>query len=165
MEYTFRNGETLRVDYNNGELRINNGRFISKDTADALKRYTRGSEYKAIREAQQQGVYNPMAEQLESLIANSPAFKGDIYRGIKTTDKFYIGQTIDMRGVSSWSESLEVAQQYAGKGGVVFHTKDIGVAISSASAKEHEQEVLVSSMQRWMVTDITKDKYTYIELQ
>lgn len=167
MEYTFRNGDYLRVDYD-GEIHIrgNDGKFISNEVGEAIKKYTRGSKYKEIREAQQNGESEPLGETLEHYIHTSRAFQGDLYRGINTNDTYYIGQVIDMRGTSSWSESIDIAKEYSkgDKKRVVFHTRDIGVAISMASSKEREQEVLVSKEERFVVKSIVEDEYIFIEL-
>lgn len=155
--------------------------FKAKEYADAIYSYTL-SDSGAIREYQQGGeasVYIRTIERdIEDYIAKAPKWNGgETVRGIRLTDdellEYSVGSIHDMRGTSSWSSEIVIAQEFADHEGdqkekgktnaVIFHspTQHNGTSIRHLSHYPNEggeNEVIVSKQSRYKVVRRSKDK-------
>jgi len=117
-------------------------------------------------------------DSIESLFEFYPIYIGDddstIYRGIGLDSKdgwssekvlsiFKPGNTVDMKGLSSWSSNSNVADDFLAYPrtsperyfGIVFECKNkSGVSVEALSSSTEEWEVLHSSRSRWKVLDL-----------
>jgi len=150
-----------------------------EDVQEAIVDWS-GGGYRAIR-AIQRGEEHPdawsmtaeHARILDRYIDAAPKWNGGyLYRGtsIDQLDKvqkaFSNGQTISMGGLSSWTDSREVANKFIGgttNSGIVFvtATKSVknGVSIDGF-ARRGEGEVLMSSKARFKIQRIQKTTQT-----
>lgn len=154
---------------------------IDKATAD---RYVDGMESflgtdswdlrKAIYNNDTKSEYYEKAVAVEDFIENSPKWAGGtVYRGIGVPEDFDVSQykkgaVIDMMGMSSWSSSKSVANNFAvGNKEVVFVNNSKksknGTSVKRLSDYKGEEEVLFSNKARWKVdSQETKGKLTYV---
>lgn len=117
---------------------------------------------------------------ISKFIDSNPEFQfsgGDIYRGMSTTKEFVTsvkkGDSIDMRGVSSWSSDKSQAESFTtaslvkdGNEPVVFVNKQKSKEGTMIFPFSYQNEVLLSGNKKCTVTDITnKDGVTYIDVE
>jgi hypothetical protein len=171
------------------KLSESSGKKISKkqaeDMSDAAYHWS-GGAYGDIRDASQDPKNatkesKKRLKDLESLIDASPKWNGGtVYRGVylptDVVSGYHIGETIDMKGPSSWSSEKSVAEKFSKapsyKSGtsVVYSvpTAKKGTSIKHLSNMPFEDEVLVSSLAQYRIKDIKKGKGkkpTMIELE
>lgn len=106
------------------DVRNGSGREISPERAEALFAGIHdfsGEEYSIIREAYN----NPHATQsdidslnaVDEYIRSAPKWEGEVYRGInvsrRTANEILSADTVDMRGPSSWSSEMNVAERFS----------------------------------------------------
>ena len=159
-------------------------KYSKEEQIEAVKGYTYG-DYGYIRQLQcgdksnmtQKMVeeFTKKGEALEQYISESPRYKGDIYRGINVdrNTQFKVGQTIDMRGTSSWSQDKWEAEDFAGlhvntswhnalhgnktERPVVFEMKKAPkkcADVNDISSNYGELEVIVSKDTRFKITKV-----------
>lgn len=162
-----------KAEYIQSELGVSPQR--AQEYADALDAYS-DNKYSEIR-AFQQGEHVKDAERirkisddLEDYIKKAPRWNGgETFRGVGLTDEqlaaYTIGSEHDMLGVSSWSNDISVAKDFAGndfgkRRAVIFHSKTQhkGTAIRHLVEEEHhdENEVLVSKESKYRVKKIER---------
>lgn len=125
---------------------------------DSVNNYS-GSMYKQIRDQnnKSQNVVE-LRENIEEFIKISPKYEKETYRGlsfsddesyndfIKSLDK---GAKIEMNGISSWTSSKKVAEEFANQSKhkvmLVNRTVKEGVSIKNISKWKGEEEVLFGS--------------------
>lgn len=118
--------------------------------------------YGKIRAAQTGKTNDPesvaQAEAIEEFIENAPKYTGELYRGIATDEPldFKNGQVIDMRGLSSWTTSEDMAEEFASWGAenkYFFVTEGLSMAadISQKTMNPGEGEVLVSGKAKFKI--------------
>ena len=167
----------------NYQLAIANG--VSADEAreqvDAIEAYS-GSDYRAIRKAQYEGLTDwdeyKKAQAIENFIAQSPVWAGgELYRGVKldpaAVSQLKVGGRIDMKGMSSWSSDETTARSFSNASGnkqsVIFRTKGTkqGASITHLSNYgKDESEVLISGKATWTIKKITvSGSRTYIDVE
>lgn len=141
---------------------------LTSEQQNAMNKWTTIKSHD-IRKSQQDGKPSADAEALESLISDSPKwFGGETYRGLNSVDSKTLkalttkGASIDMRGLSSWSTSKDVASDFAyskSSPGIVFVAKaqPQGTSVRGYSSHPHENEVLVSSKAKYTVENATYD--------
>lgn len=152
----------------------------AKEIYKALTDYTLLG-YAKIRHAQRGEIddveYKRKADVLEKFIERSPQWRGgELYRGVKTEAAEYEnlrpGVKINMKGISSWSSSKEIADDFATRGDnqykVMFHVDNPGKAtsISHLSQVLNEYEVLVSNSNQYRITKTENEngiKHVWIE--
>lgn len=159
-------------------------RYSKEEQIEAVKGYTYG-DYGYIRQLQcgdKSNMTEKMVEEftkkgeaLEQHISESPKYKGAIYRGINVdrNTQFKEGQTIDMRGTSSWSQDKWEAEDFAGlhvntswhnalhgnktERAVVFEMKKAPkkcADVNDISSNYGELEVIVSKDTRFKITKV-----------
>lgn len=142
----------------------------ARSMIQAVESYS-GSGYGSIRRAQYNNEVGTTAyekaEQIESYIEKSPKWGGgELYRGINVSssvaDQLEAGAVIDMRGMSSWSTSRSVADDFASGGQqcVIFKSAKTnkGASITHLSHfGTSEQEVLVSGKATWTIQSVSYD--------
>lgn len=117
---------------------------------------------------------------LDQYIRHSPKWVGSIYRGISVSaaeaENIALSTTIDMKGPSSWSNEMPVAESFAAtKDGdvcILFILKEnkSGVSIAHISPYEiKESEILAPSGTKYQVNNITESvvngkKWMYVFL-
>lgn len=136
-------------------------------TREAIDRWS-GSAYTFIR-AVQQGEnksenFRVMGNRLERFIDRAPKWDGKMtYRGIKMNaselKKMKVGDTIDMKGTSSWSSTYRIAEGFSNQK-VVFAspTQKHGTSIRFHSGFDKENEVLVSKRSSYRIKRFSKMK-------
>lgn len=129
---------------------------------------------KAIYNNDTKSEYYEKAVAVEDFIENSPKWAGGtVYRGIGVPEDFDVSQykkgaVIDMMGMSSWSSSKSVADNFAvGEKEVVFVNNSKksknGTSVKRLSDYKGEEEVLFSNKARWKVdSQEAKGKLTYV---
>ena len=155
---------------------------IDKATAD---RYVDGMEAflgtnswelrQAIYNNDTKSEYYENAVAVEDFIKNSPKWAGGtVYRGIGVPEDFDLSQykkgaVIDMMGMSSWSSSISVANNFSAgnKKKVIFVNNSKksknGTSVKRLSNYKMEQEVLFSNKARWKVdSQETVGNKTYV---
>lgn len=154
--------------------------FKAKEYADAIYSYTLTTSG-AIRKYQQGGEASArirkIERDIEEYIAKAPKWNGgETVRGIGLTDdelsEYSVGSIHDMRGTSSWSSEIIIAQDFADWEGdrkekgktnaVIFHspTQHNGTSIRHLSRypdEDGENEVIVSKQSRYKVVRLSKD--------
>lgn len=133
---------------------------------DSVNQYS-GSMYKQIRNQnnKSQNVVE-LRENIEEYIKISPKYEQETYRGlsfndddsynnfIKSLDK---GAKIEMNGISSWTSSKKVAEEFANqsKHKVMLVNRNVkeGVSIKNISKWKGEEEVLFSSSANFKYVD------------
>lgn len=159
-------------------------KYSKEEQIEAVKGFTYG-DYGYIRQLQCGDKSNmtkktieemtKKGEALEQYITESPKYKGAIYRGINVdrSTQFKVGQTIDMRGTSSWSQDKWEAEDFAGlhvntswhnalhghktERPVVFEMKKAPkkcADVNDISSNYGELEVIVSKDTRFKVTAV-----------
>lgn len=159
-------------------------KYNKEEQIEAVKGYTYG-DYGYIRQLQcgdKSNMTEKMVEEftkkgeaLEQYISESPKYKGAIYRGINVdrNTQFKEGQTIDMRGTSSWSQDKWEAEDFAGlhvntswhnalhghktERAVVFEMKKAPkncADVNDISSNYGELEVIVSKDTRFKITKV-----------
>ena len=152
----------------------------AREQAIALADYS-GSDYRAIRKAQYEGLTDwdeyAKAQAIENFIAQSPVWAGgELYRGVKldaaSVNHLKVGGRIDMKGMSSWSSDEITANSFSNsstKERVIFRTKGTkqGTSITHLSSfGKGESEVLISGKATWTIKKITKSGgRTYIDVE
>lgn len=151
----------------------------AKEIYSAFDDYT-GNLYEAIRnEKINYDWAKKDRELLENYIEKSPAFDGIIYRGINLNDvdgeKYLnthkVGDIIDMGGISSWTGDKKRANKFASKKGlnykIIFESDNkSGVGIQHLSTYDQEDEVMVSSKQKYKIKSIKKQgNYHIVSLE
>jgi len=133
-----------------------------RDIRSALNHYT-CDNYGDIRNAQMGK--NPdssdkrKAQLIEQYISKAPKYDEPIFRGMVLPEtinsKLKSGQRINMKGVSSWSSTGKVAEQF---GNTIFVTSNVSraVAISAFSHIKSEREVIVSSKSSFIIRSIKR---------
>jgi hypothetical protein len=143
---------------------------LSAEEGESISRYTKGFDTDI-----RNGKLPKDADNLESFIAKSPKFEGEIHRGVivaaNTIPK--VGQQIDMgpHSASSWSSEKSSARGFATdsqrirkltresgqpSAAVVFSVKKAnGASINHLSEVPGEREVLVSKKSQFKVISIT----------
>lgn len=118
--------------------------------------------------------YYEKAVAVEDFIKNSPKWAGGtVYRGIAVPEDFDVSQykkgaVIDMRGMSSWTSSPDIADNFAtGNKRVIFINEGKksknGTSVKRLSDYKTEEEVLFSNKARWKVdSQETKGIRTYV---
>lgn len=154
--------------------------FKAKEYADAIYSYTLSTSG-AMRKYQQGGeasaYIRKIERDIEEYIAKAPKWNGgETVRGIGLTDdelsEYSVGSIHDMRGTSSWSSEIIIAQEFADWEGakkekgktnaVIFHspTQHNGTSIrhlSNYPNEDGENEVIVSKQSRYKVVRRSKD--------
>ena len=132
-----------------------------------------GTDYKDIRKFQQKGPppdKSKESEALDEFVKKSPKWDGGtLYRGISLFNKKELdeiledckaGKPLSQKGSSSWSSSMDTANNFASGGTyeVVFKTKgkQNGTSIRHFSKFWSEQEVLMNSKAKWKPTNVTQ---------
>ena len=117
---------------------------------------------------------------IDNFIANSPKFEGGpLYRGLTLSrndlNSIGVGNEFDMGSVSSWSDSKNVAVDFASRSRretekVVFvapHT-NVGASIAGVSKYTEQREVLIPRTARWQVERVERarrnEAITYVYL-
>ncbi len=106
---------------------------------------------------------------MEDFIEKSPKWskKEPIYRGIEMNEKnlrnMKAGNTVDMKGISSWSSSFDTAKAFTGEGDgkpVVFKLSKTNkaTAVAHLSNYPHEKEVLMSGRSKMVIKEIKEQK-------
>ena len=154
---------------------------IDKATADryvgGLNAFT-GSDYWDMRRAiytnNFMSEYYEKAVAVEDFIKASPKWAGGtVYRGIHVDEGFDVskykkGAVIDMMGMSSWTSSSEVAEDFAAGGKHIIFVNTSkksknGTSVKRLSKFKTEQEVLFSNEARWKVdSQETQGHTTYV---
>lgn len=142
------------------------GKFSKEEQIGAIKSWSDGA-YGNIRRAQTGKSDDPTAKKqadaIEEYISQSGGVSGYLARGIATEKPmdFKAGQIIDMKGVSSWSKSDEVADEFTQNEANAYLFVADGVKraadISMHAMNPGEQEVLVSSKAKFKITDVQYD--------
>ena len=129
---------------------------------------------KAIYNNDTKSEYYEKAVAVEDFIENSPKWAGGtVYRGIAVPEDFDVSQykkgaVIDMRGMSSWTSSPDIADLFAtGNKRVIFINEGKksknGTSVKRLSDYKIEEEVLFSNKARWKVdSQETKGIRTYV---
>ena len=129
---------------------------------------------KAIYNNDTNSKYYEKAVAVEDFIKNSPKWAGGtVYRGIAVPEDFDVSQykkgaVIDMRGMSSWTSSPDIADLFAtGNKRVIFINEGKksknGTSVKRLSDYKIEEEVLFSNKARWKVdSQETKGIRTYV---
>ena len=129
---------------------------------------------KAIYNNDTNSKYYEKAVAVEDFIKNSPKWAGGtVYRGIAVPEDFDVSQykkgaVIDMRGMSSWTSSPDIADLFAtGNKRVIFINEGKksknGPSVKRLSDYKIEEEVLFSNKARWKVdSQETKGIRTYV---
>lgn len=129
---------------------------------------------KAIYNNDTKSEYYEKAVAVEDFIENSLKWAGGtVYRGIAVPEDFDVSQykkgaVIDMRGMSSWTSSQRVADNFAtGNKRVIFINEGKksknGTSVKRLSDYKTEEEVLFSNKARWKVdSQETKGIRTYV---
>ena len=147
------------------------GKYTQEERVAAIKDWADGS-FGSIRKAQTGTLRasgeeikrrREQAEALEEFIADEPAYKGYLCRGISTESEidFKVGDKIDMNGISSWSKSEDVADEFAREHehSYFFATENLSRAadISKHAMNPGEAEVLVSSKTKFQIKNVEYD--------
>ena len=169
-------------------------KYTAEQIRDAYEKYT-SSWYKDIRRAQMgerivatrrvwtghgftneavtkdyTDMYKGLANAIEQDLRDS-SYTGTLYRAIGVDDTvlktFKVGETINQRGISSWSTSESATTQFQGKGNTVVFVSSGPVQrakdISGMSLGIGEQEVLQSGKNQQVITDVQKrGNITYV---
>lgn len=160
---------------------------VDEQTAEKMREAARsftGSGYTSIRHAETGTLhtspeslqsYREQADHLEAYLQLAPKWAGGTtYRGLRNTKGAdgvpKVGETISMRGTSSWSTSKETAKSFSSKGWdgekliFVSETQRRGSSITGLSKfGTSESEVLVSMHSSYRVDKLTKrGSYTYV---
>lgn len=138
------------------------------------------SDFRQVRESQQQGSPSPQAEAVESYIASAPTWNGGkLYRGISVSSSeaskiiadAESGKPFDQRGTSSWTSTSSVGKDYtssetASRGNVkiLYRTPGTsqGTSIQHLSKHPDENEVIISKNAQWVATSVKKQGSIYI---
>ena len=137
-----------------------------------------GDEYKQLREDQRHNKINKQDQIIEDYIDKAPKFEESIYRGIVVKDniKFTVGNTLDMKGTSSWTSDEKKTNTFLTLSNedrrnrltnqVVFKVENPikAVSIKHMSSFPEEKEVLVSKKAKFVVSKIEKIKIPSIGL-
>lgn len=142
----------------------------AEQTYNAIKHYTKAG-FRAIRDGRA-----PREEKLiEDFIERHPKYDGKIWRGIAVDDENIIknlyssyesGDTINMKGISSWSSAESIAHDFTknrqGKFKIVFELENqSGVGIDHLSEWQGEEEVIQSGKIQYKVIDIISQNGKY----
>lgn len=170
----FKDAKTLEDQINliKADLEKSSGKKLTyketKEMYDAIYQYT-GIEYSTIRQAfvdKKPPESYQQAMAIEKYLQLSPKWGGgELYRGIKLDyeqiSQFKVGQTITMKGPSSWTSRRSLAENFTGGSdvlGVVFvlpkTTK--GASIKHLSDFPNEDEVLISGKAKYKIKKITE---------
>ena len=135
-----------------------------------------GSSYGDIRKAAYEGETGTwaakQAEAIENFIQQSPKWAGgELYRGISLAPEAVAqlkqGAVIDMRGMSSWSTSKTVAENFAGN--VIFKTPGTKKGTSITHLSQFglgEKEVLISGKATWKIQKVEQSgNYTVVTVK
>ena len=118
--------------------------------------------------------YYKKAVAVEDFIENSPKWAGGtVYRGISVPEGFDVSQykkgaVIDMMGMSSWSSSIQIANNFSvGSKRIIFindsKKSKNGTSVKRLSDYKSEEEVLFSNKARWKVdSQETEGNKTYV---
>ena len=142
------------------------GKYTKEEQISAIADWSDGG-YAKIRRAQRgesdDETRKAQAEAIEEFIEQAPAYTGDLYRGISTEKpvNFKVGQEISMNGVSSWSKSEDIADEFSrfDDYSTCFVTKGLTRAadVSMHTMNPGEEEVLVSVKTNFKVTQVEFD--------
>jgi len=133
---------------------------------DSILYYT-GDDYTAIRATQSRQIQDEksskMGNSIEEYIDKAPKYTKEIYRGCFkggpedefTIPEFKVGDEIDMKGTSSWSNIEEIGKEF---GSIVFVSSNTpkATAIAHLSYRPKESEVLVSKDTKFKVEKIER---------
>ena len=136
----------------------------AEQVANSISSYT-GDDYGSIRDAQSKGIQEGWEAQdgrnIENYIDKAPKYTKEIYRGIQNdafkeeiiSGKIKVGDTIDMRGTSSWSSDPSSSSKF---GNIIFISSDTpkATAIAHLSGRTSEKEVLVSKDTKFNISKI-----------
>jgi SPP1 gp7 family putative phage head morphogenesis protein len=152
----------------------------------AVNKYTNGYD-SAIRTYQATGKVvksgaDKYSDLLEKYIYDSPKFDSEIYRGVRFSSsddiaKFKLGQSIDMKGLSSWSSDYSISKDFAinptgvemeideklafykTNNPVIFKLRktNSGASIKHLSHYAEENEVVVSKDAKFKIVDIVTE--------
>lgn len=154
----------------------------AKDIRDSVREYST-ENFSDMRQAFMRRKFGetPMDEDHDLLVAYdhaqeyvkvAPTYKGqgaELYRGIKNDGKDYAQYLLslepknqfDLERASSFSSTIECADEYAGDGGIMLHIKDTNirnaVSIKGISASPEEDEVLVGD-RIWQVVKVADEE-------
>lgn len=120
--------------------------------------------------------YSFLGRVIESAVESSPKNSTPLYRGLKVKDSnsflnnLKVGDKLDMEGkCSSWSSNSSIADEYAGKNGVVLSIKKGKVKaldVNTDSQYLEDMEKIISGKITPTVASINKkDGHTVIELE
>lgn len=136
------------------------GTYTQEEQIAALTDWSDGG-YGEIRRAQTGAIDDAerraQAEAIEEYIEQQPPYTGDLYRGIATDEPvhFRVGQTISMNGLSSWTKSEEIADEFTqfDTYAYCFVTQGLTRAadVSKHMMNPGEQEVLVSAKTKFRI--------------
>lgn len=165
-----------KVNVLRADLEKSSGKKVSEKAARemyiTINNYT-GTSYSTIRRAfvdKKPPESYQQAMALEKYIRLSPKWGGgELYRGIKLDyeqmSQFKVGQTLTMKGPSSWSSRRSLAEDFTGGLnvlGVVFVLPKTtrGASVKHLSEFPSEDEVLVSGKAKFKIKKITETVIT-----
>lgn len=172
-----------KIGYVQKELGVSYER--AQEYVDAIDAYADDNRYSAIRAFQQgQSVENQeeiskISRDIEDYIKKAPRWNGgETFRGVGLSDKelqkFTVNSEHNMKGVSSWSNEITIAEDFANEYksygyAVIFHspTQNKGTAIRHLSkypGSSGENEVLASKESKYKVLKREPDAHNRIHI-
>jgi SPP1 gp7 family putative phage head morphogenesis protein len=152
---------------------------VEKDRAEQIYNSVRdysGNDYGNIRRHFYDEItdskYWEKALDIEEFIRKMPKYKSgnkSLYRGFATSEgrlaEFEVGKPIDMKGMNSWSSSLEVAEGFSSarhrkKMSVIIQVQGLegGVSLKHMSMHQSEDEVISTGMSHFVIEELSKDE-------
>ena len=142
---------------------------ITEEMEEAVRYFTLDG-HTAIRHGENEEARNA----IENFIAISPAYEGEIYRGINLDGRkarefeaqLQEGATIEMGGISSWTSDYNVASDFSRSGNLshkilfTIEKNKTGVDISELSANWSEREVIMSGKVKYKIKKVQVEDYS-----
>jgi hypothetical protein len=143
----------------------------ARESMAAIYTYTMASD--TIRESDKTNPKDPEVQAIYKFLQKAPKYKGEVYRGVKLPDqdsfnqfidRFQVGKTNELKAMSSFSSSLDVAKRFSKKGQgkypVVIYvaSNHSGTSIKKLSNYPNENEVLVPKGAKYRTLKIENNK-------
>lgn len=146
--------------------------YTHEEHLKAIRLWANTEEYKSIRSNSE--VASHWVDVLEDYISQSPPVTQNLYRGIAVPEdvlhSLSVGETIDMRGISSWSVRKGIAQSFMRNSKDELHPTQVFFILDGGSenaaklptkaaggGKFDEGEVLVSGHIRFKIISIKRE--------
>lgn len=149
------------------------------ELSNAISDYTGSKGYKEVRDLSDKSEKTEkLREDLETVIEIGDKYRGETYRGLSFADEGKLndfmkdvveGSTLDMKGISSWTNDKSIAKDFASQREykVIFRNKKNkgGANIGIMSKWRGEGEILYSGKKGFIIKGVTdKNGIIYIDV-